>query len=99
PVYSEMLGARAVGSSPITPFNVNISDAVHEVTRGLCEWQAADRFLFLKKSTPEDLHWLLSGNWQGQLLPLAYAREYGAGRVFYTALGAEPQTWSHPMFV
>src|SRR5262249_20686951 len=86
PVYSNMLGVHSDGVSPVTPFNGNVSDAGHEITRGFHDFHVIDHFLFLRKSGEADLHWLLSGNWQGQLMPLAYVREYGQGRVFYTAL-------------
>ncbi len=97
--YVSMLGARCAGVSPRAPFNVNISDPAHEIVRGFKDFRVTDRFLFLRKSTEVDLHWLLSGNWQGQLLPLAYAREYGKGRVFYTALGSEPATHADAGFI
>jgi type 1 glutamine amidotransferase len=31
-------------------------------------------------------------------LPLAWTRQHGAGRVFYSALGHRPETWDNPQF-
>src|SRR5438093_737833 len=42
--YREMLGTRCTGASPVTRFNVNVSDPSHEITRGLGDCQVTDRF-------------------------------------------------------
>ena len=31
-------------------------------------------------------------------LPLAWTRQHGAGRVFYSAFGHRPETWDNPQF-
>lgn len=62
------------------------------------------------KNYPEDLHVLLvqetagmTGNQKGNPYarppyPVAWARPYGKGRVYYTSLGHKPGTWTNPIF-
>jgi len=40
----------------------------------------------------------MHGTWQFQRYPLGYVREYGEGRVLYTALGHDERTFRHPAF-
>ena len=96
--YMEMIGTQFTGHGPVTEFKVNISDPDHEVTRSLCEFKITDEFYITKKRTKKDLHWLMSGDWQSKLHTLGYAREYGKGRVFYTALGHDERAFNHPSF-
>lgn len=96
--YMEMLGSQFIGHGPVCEFSVNISDAHHPVMRGFRDFRVTDEFYILRKRTEANLHWLASGNWQTALHPLAYVREYGRGRVFYTALGHDQRTFQHPMF-
>ncbi len=79
-------------------FDVNITDADHEVTHSLRDFKITDEFYILKNRTETDLHRLMSGNWQSQLHPLAYVREYGKGRVFYTGLGHDERAFNHTAF-
>ncbi len=96
--YMEMIGSRFETHGPVTEFIVNVSDLAHDVTRGVGEFRVTDEFYILKRRTEADLHWLMSGNWRTVLHPMAYVREYGKGRVFYTALGHDERAFHHPSF-
>lgn len=96
--YMEMIGTQFAGHGPVTEFEVRIADADHEVTRSLREFRITDEFYILKRRTDAELRQLLSGTWQSIAHPMAYGREYGKGRVFYTALGHDERAFNHPTF-
>lgn len=96
--YMEMIGSQFTGHGPVTEFQVDVSDGEHEVMRRLSGFRITDEFYLLKKRTDQDLHWLAAGSWQFASHPLAYCREYGKGRVFYTALGHDERAFRHPAF-
>jgi scyllo-inositol 2-dehydrogenase (NADP+) len=94
--FGEMLGAQVAAKGPVAPFTVNISDPHHEITRSLGEFRIVDSFYRLERRTKDDLHWLLSRNWHGENRLVACTREFGRGRVFYTALGHDERAVGHP---
>lgn len=96
--YMEMIGTQFESHGPVTEFLVNVKDLDHDVTRRMAEFRITDEFYLLKKRTKADLHWLMGGCWQAVNHPMAYVREYGRGRVFYTALGHDERAFTHPGF-
>jgi predicted dehydrogenase len=52
----------------------------------------------LQSFDPASCTVLAQTQWQGQQMPMAYARSYGDGRVAYVALGHTIQAWRHPEF-
>jgi type 1 glutamine amidotransferase len=72
----------------------------HQITRGLPRsFDLTDEFYEFAESLPSHTRVLLSldpdsvTDEVGADLPLVWARRYGAGRVFYDALGHLPATW------
>ncbi len=96
--YMEMIGTQFTGHGPVTEFKASIADPDHEITRSLSEFTIVDEFYIIKKRTEADLHWVLKGSWHHEDQPLAYVREYGKGRVFYTALGHDERAFRNPGF-
>ena len=73
---------------------MHIEDADHPATRGLEDFQVEDE-IYISAYEP-DLHILASAEWHGRAHPMAWARSYGSGRVFYTTLGHGPGTFQRP---
>jgi len=96
--YMEMIGSQFVEHGPVTEFLATISDLDHDITRNINEFTITDEFYIHQRRTRKDLHWLQAGHWQGELHPLTYVRNYGKGRVFYTALGHDERAFKHPSF-
>lgn len=96
--YMDMVGTQFVGHGPVTEFPVNISESDHKVTCRLEKFDIIDEFYMLKSRTKAKLHRLMCGKWHWERHPLTYVREYGKGRVLYTALGHDERAFNHPTF-
>ena len=76
------------GHGPYGPFQVEITERAHPITDGLAGFETADE-LYDGLSVDPSIEPLISAHSQrtGQEEPLAWAREYGSGRIFQTVLG------------
>ena len=76
------------GHGPYGPFRVEITERAHPITDGLAGFETADE-LYDGLSADPSIEPLISAHSQrtGKEKPLAWAREYGSGRVFQTVLG------------
>ncbi|MCA1595525.1 MAG: ThuA domain-containing protein [Chloroflexi bacterium] len=95
--YMEMLGSHFVGHGPVTEFSVSIAAPDHDITRRVENFRITDEFYILENKTSE-FKTLATGTWHGQTHPMAYVRDYGEGRVFYTANGHDPAALSNRGF-
>jgi len=97
--YHEMLNGTFDGHSPYMEFTVTVSDGDHPITRGLEAFTVHD-----------ELHYFAHDASRSQRLMEAYDpttdatyamalhHRYGAGRVFYFALGHDAGAHHHPTF-
>lgn len=90
----DLLGGHANWHPPGLTFTVNIDDPDHPITQALTDFEVEDE-IYISAYAP-DLHILASAQWQGRSHPMAWVKPYGAGRVFYTALGHGPGTFARP---
>lgn len=95
--YLEMLGSHFIGHGPVTEFLVRISHSEHDITRRISNFKVIDEFYILEEKT-SDFEVLAEGIWQFKTHPLAYIRNYGKGKVFYTALGHDERAFKNPFF-
>ena len=101
--YAEMLGAHFKNHPPAGPFAVRVEDHSHPSTRHLAPRFEVRDELYTFRSNPRDAaHVLLSAelgscDLEGDL-PLAWTKRYGAGRVYYNALGHFDALWDEPEF-
>jgi uncharacterized protein YbaP (TraB family)/type 1 glutamine amidotransferase len=97
--------------NPQTKVRIKVDDPRHPATRHLGDaFEIADDIYQFKDFDRENVHLLLSldpssldlsapkMNREDRHLPVAWARTFGAGRVFYTALGDWEETWADPRF-
>ena len=94
--YLELIGSRFVGHGPLTEFAVTFRDRDHEITRRSDDFRVVDEFYILEPQS--EFETLATGSWHFQTHPLVYVKSYGAGRVFYTALGHDERTFAQPEF-
>lgn len=97
PEFMEMLGTQFKAHPPIGPFDVEIVDPTHELTKGIENFQIVDE-LYLSKITA-DIHTLMQTSFEGEAtgfvedqwektaVPILYTRNIGKGQIVYNALG------------
>ncbi|GAB7105216.1 ThuA domain-containing protein [Streptomyces phaeofaciens JCM 4814] len=107
PYYGELLGARFDRHPAYQPGKVLIEDPDHPATGHLpAVWDFTDEWYDFRAGPRGRVRVLLSadessyeGGGMGDDHPLAWCREQGAGRVFYTALGHAAQAYRDPRFL
>lgn len=95
PYYEGLVGARFDGHPPIRTATVDVTDHGHDATAHLGDrWTLTDEWYNFRTQPPPSARVLLSiderqyqGGSMGAHHPLAWCREYGGGRSFYTSLG------------
>ena len=90
---ADLLGGHANWHPPGSTFTVNIVDGDHPVTQDVPDFDVEDE-IYMSAWDPA-IRILATAEWSGQQHPLAWVKPYGAGRVFYTALGHGPGTFAH----
>jgi type 1 glutamine amidotransferase len=109
PAYGEMLGGYFDGHPWTQKIGVIVEDQKHPATKHLgAGFQIDDEIYQFKAPYSRDkLHILMRMDVKSVSKPgkrtdedyaLAWTREYGKGRVFYTALGHRPQVWKDERF-
>ncbi len=98
PWYGELVGARFTAHGPVVAATVLIADPDHPSTSVLPqEWQRVDEWYEFTPVVP-GLRILatLDGD---PARPIAWCREIGRGRTWYTACGHTPESFSEPFFL
>jgi type 1 glutamine amidotransferase len=102
PAFESLLGAEFERHGALHEGRLIVRRRPHPITRGLpAAFRLTDEFYefanpvrpgsrVLVRLDPESVP-----DEAGRNLPLVWARRYGAGRVFYDALGHLPATWQH----
>ncbi|AFZ65638.1 ThuA domain-containing protein [Deinococcus peraridilitoris] len=101
--YQFMTGGQFVAHpGNIRDYHVDIHDTSHPITRGLSGFDLRSEQYYmhvdpsntvLATTTFDDAHapWIA-----GTVMPLAWVRRYGEGRVFYSSIGHAPEEFEHP---
>jgi len=95
--FMDILGTQFLAHPPIGPFQVEVSDPEHPLTRGIEPFQVVDELYLFEQRVPIKplLHARFSGNcapfaaadWPETDNPVLYLRELGQGAVLYNSLG------------
>ena len=107
--YGDLLGAFFDGHPWHERVRVNVEDPAHPATRHLgSSFEITDEIYQFRNWSRGRVHVLLSldprsvdvrkGKRQDHDYALAWVREYGQGRVFYTALGHRQEVWADERF-
>lgn len=84
------------------PYTVTVTDREHEITRDVTDFRVASEQYYMSVDpnnhvlaetvfTGDQLPWL-----DGMRMPQAWTRTWGAGRVFYSAIGHDPDDLADP---
>lgn len=90
----DLLGGHANWHPPGLTFTVNVTEGEHPITADLADFEVEDE-IYMSAWFPE-INILATAEWSGKKHPLAWTKSFGNGRVFYTALGHGPDTFSRP---
>jgi type 1 glutamine amidotransferase len=99
--WDDLLRGRFERHPPFGDIVVAVSDRNHVVVAGLPpEWILKDEFYHLKNCAWDDKTVIMTGTSPegGELRPVTWVREYGAGRVVYTILGHGRETHDDPRY-
>ena len=97
--YSDMIGLEFVEHGGPCNLSVKVlEDADDVLPRVSKEFVIFDEFYRHKEKAGASLRNVANGQWQFEPHPLAHVREYGEGRVFYTALGHDERAFNHADF-
>ncbi|MCG7527561.1 ThuA domain-containing protein [Streptomyces sp. OfavH-34-F] len=108
PFYGDLLGARFAGHPPFQPGTVVVEDPDHPATRHLPpRWEWHDEWYDFRANprhrpgvrvlaTADETAY--EGGTMGPDHPVAWCRDSGTGRSFYTALGHAPTAYTDPAF-
>ncbi|MFE9622249.1 ThuA domain-containing protein [Streptomyces sp. NPDC006527] len=107
PYYGELLGARFARHPALQPGKAVVEDHAHPATRHLPPvWDFTDEWYDFRTNPRDRARVLLTadessydGGGMGADHPLAWCREQGAGRVFYTALGHTAEAYRDADFL
>jgi len=88
---------KARAHDPRGPFRVNITDVSHPITKGLKSFETEDElYTCLTGDRPVDMLATARSKVDGKNYPMAFAFNYGKGRVFHSALGHDAKAISNP---
>lgn len=89
PEYRCMLGGFFVGHPPVRKYQVSVVDSEHPITKGLVEFFVEDE-QYVTDYDPR-VNVLAWGIWKGERTPVVWTKSWGDGRVYYLALGHNPE--------
>jgi predicted dehydrogenase/type 1 glutamine amidotransferase len=97
--FMELIGTEFTGHDPLAPFDVSTEDGFDDILPRLRKsFKVIDECFKLKPRTDDPLRYFQHATWRLERHPLSYVRDYGEGKVFYTALGHDNRTFQHPDF-
>jgi type 1 glutamine amidotransferase len=106
PYFGDLVGAWFDRHPPVQPAVVTVEDADHPATAHLgSTWAWTDEWYAFRRNPRSDVRVLLSvdesgytGGTMGADHPIAWCREFGGGRSFYTALGHGREAYQEESF-
>src|SRR6266704_3568561 len=98
PLLGEVLGHIHGICTPRSEIIACVATTDHYLTRRMDSSFTVHEGVYLLKSVPTDAVILWQASWRHAKYTVAYAREFGKGRVFCTTLGSDPQTQKVPTF-
>ncbi len=96
PAFSSMIGGHFVTHPKFREYQVSVLDQDHPITNGLDEFMVEDE-QYITDYDPR-VNILCTALYKGKPYPVAWTKIWGEGRIFYLALGHNPQACRHEKF-
>ncbi len=96
PEYIDLVGAQFMEHGTGT-FTASITDKEHPIMKEVSEFEAWDE-TYVHDKISEDITVLMERVEGDHREPWTWVKEYGGGKVFYTASGHDERVWNHPGF-
>jgi type 1 glutamine amidotransferase len=96
----ELLGNRYLSHGPGHHEGRHTIEIVadHPVTAGLSDFELFDEYYEFELAADDVTVLAQRHRADGRVIPVAYAKDHGAGRVVYIALGHDMRAWGEPSF-
>lgn len=96
PEYIDLVGAQFMSHETGT-FTAEIVDKEHPITKDLKPFETWDE-TYVHDKIADDIQVLMERVEGDHREPWTWVKNYGEGKVFYTAYGHDERTWNHPGF-
>jgi type 1 glutamine amidotransferase len=96
PEYRALVGGHFVTHPKYRDYQVSIVDDTHPITEGIVEFFVKDEQYIVDYDPRVQV--LASALWKGTAVPVAWTKPWGAGQVFYLALGHDAAACEHELF-
>lgn len=96
PDYRAFVGGFFVTHPAYRTYQVSITEQDSPITRGIDEFMITDEQYVLDFNPQVNV--LANSLYRGRLMPVMWTRDWGKGRVFYSALGHDPRACEQEMF-
>ena len=96
PEYHSMLGGIFTTHPPPRKYRVSIVDPEHPITKGMREFFVEDEQYIMDYDPRVNV--LASALWEGEEIPVVWTKSWAEGRVFYLALGHDPEACRNENF-
>lgn len=96
--YHKMIGGRFRNHGPVMEFAVTPTDADSFIIRRIVPFRITDELYLIDRLGDEEIEVLATALWRGSVVPVAYTKSYGAGRVFALLPGHDLRAFNHPSF-
>ncbi|MFP4026337.1 MAG: ThuA domain-containing protein [Candidatus Brocadiia bacterium] len=101
PEYRAMVGGHFVTHPRYREYQVMVTDPEHPITEGLLEEEPPEFTVtdeMYVTSYDERNHILAQALWEDRTVPVAWVKDWAAGRVYWLALGHDGKACQHEMF-
>jgi uncharacterized protein len=96
PGYRALVDGYFVTHPQYRPYQVSVVKSDSPITRDVNEFMTTDEQYILDFDPRVNV--LANGLYQGRAVPVLWTKDWGKGRVFYSALGHDPKACEQEMF-
>ena len=96
PTYRAFVGGYFLTHPRYREYQVSITEVEHPITEGMDEFCVTDE-QYITSYDPRNTI-LATALWKGTAMPVLWVKEWGRGRLFYNALGHNPESCSAEVF-